>query len=72
MNECYIQAQKYYSYKVKQLEDFVNDMLVYGDSKVSLWDIDDYFRDIPVWVESVTLPEEYIDTYFKTHGYVFG
>ena len=72
MNECYIQARKYYSYKVKQLESFVNDMLIYGDSKENLWDIDDYFRGVPVWVENVTQPEKYIETYFKEHGYVFG
>lgn len=72
MNECYIQARKYYSYKVKQLEDFLDDMLVCGDSRISLWDIDNYFRDIPVYVENVTLPEEYIETYFKKHGYIFG
>jgi len=72
MNECYIQARKYYSYKVKQLESFVEAMLIYGDSRESLWDIDNYFRDIPVYLEDVTQPEKYIETYFKEHGYVFG
>lgn len=72
MNECYIQARKYYHYKVNQLESYVEAMLIYGDSRESLWDIDDYFRDIPVYLEDVTQPEKYIETYFKEHGYVFG
>jgi len=72
MNECYIQARKYYSYKVNQLESFVDDMLTYGDSRENLGDIDAYFRDIPVRVEKVAQPEKYIETYFREHGYVFG
>lgn len=72
MNECYIQARKYYSYKVNRLEEFVDDILTSGSSRVNLWDIDDYFRGVPVYVEGVILPEEYIETYFKEHGYVFG
>ena len=72
MNECFVQARKYYHYKVDQLESYIDECIAYGNSSENLEDIDSYFLGVPVFFEKIETPEKYIQNYFQEHGYVLG